>query len=118
MIARRKADRIDEELVCIDSLVQYLQAIYGARGVQAEREENDPPDYWVTISGEKYAVEVTSIATYEDYRVRCRKLAEEIEKVSGSNSWLSGNYALSVVCHPLGRPDIPKPGRPAFRRPG
>jgi len=99
-----KSKGIDEELVCVDSLVQYLQEAHGCEEIQIRREPDDPPDFWITISGEKYAVEVTSIVLDYSYNARCQKLELRIQQISRSKQWLKGNYALEV----MGRPNIPK----------
>jgi len=101
---KMKSERIDEEMVCVDSLLHDLRENCGCRDIQYQRELNDPPDFWVTISGEKYAVEVTSIVLDYSYDARCQKLESRIQEISLSKHLLKGNYALEV----MGRPNIPK----------
>jgi hypothetical protein len=57
-----QADRIDHERVSVDSLVQYLKQKCGYQNVQARKEQDDPPDFWLSIDGKRFAVEETSIA--------------------------------------------------------
>jgi hypothetical protein len=54
--------RIDEEIVCADSFACHLKQKCGCNRVEIQRETDDPPDFWLTIDGIRFAVEVTSIA--------------------------------------------------------
>jgi len=101
---RKESNRIDEELVCIDSFVQYLRRNIGLKEILVEREENDPPDFWVTIENVKYAVEVTSIVSNYEYEALCQGFEEEIESEAKDRNVLKGNYALFI----MGKPEIPK----------
>ena len=76
---RKEPNGINEELVCIDSFVQYLRQNIGLKDILVEPEEDDPPDFWVTIENMKYAVEVTSIVSNYGYEALCRGFEEEIE---------------------------------------
>jgi len=72
MVTKRKASgRINEEHVCIDSFIQHLREIDKKQEITFYEEPNDPPDFWVTIAGVKYAVEVTSIVTDYGYDDLC-----------------------------------------------
>ena len=80
----QESNRIDEELVCIDSFVQCLKQNFGLNEILVEREENDPPDFWVTIENVKYVVEVTSIVSnygYEAYAKDSKKRLRMRQKV-------------------------------------
>jgi hypothetical protein len=107
-----KSDKIDEELVCIDALVQRLKEINPHQEVVVCRELNDPPDFWITIGGAKYAAEVTSIVTDEDYAAQCRKLIESVQTELEAESTVEGTYALVVMrC-----PEIPPRGTTRWHR--
>ena len=55
-----RSKRIDEELVSIESLAYFLKENRACREINIQREVDDPPDFWITISGEKFGAEVTS----------------------------------------------------------
>ena len=106
MISAPKSEKTKEEQVSVDSLVHYLQRKCGCQEVQWQEEPKDPPDFWITISGKKYAVEVTSITLEPDnsYDDHCQKLAAKIQQISKSKNILKSNYELQV----MERPNIPK----------
>jgi hypothetical protein len=58
-----QANKVDHECVSVDSLVQYLKQRCGHQNIQVQREQDDPPDFWLSIDGNRFAVEETSIAT-------------------------------------------------------
>lgn len=99
---RQKEERkhIDEEVVCLDSLVHHLKQRCGCLNVQFEREQNDPPDFWINIDGQRYAVEITSIVTGQDYRATCWKLKEAIERSASRKGVLNGTYSLNITRKP------------------
>lgn len=103
---KKESKTIDEELVCIDSLVQYLQRNIGLMEMQVERVEKgkDPPDFWVIIENVKYAVEVTSIVSGYGYQALCQGFEDEIQSEAKNRNVLKGNYALII----MGKPEIPK----------
>ncbi len=103
-MTRTNPDRIDEELVCVESFAHYLKEKCGCDYVQIEREENDPPDFWLTIRGKKFAAEVTSIVIGRDYTALCEGLMASIEQECKAANILKGKYALRVFMHP----EIPK----------
>lgn len=76
---RRGSERIDEEQVCIDSLVQYLTGLDRCNSIKAEREEDDPPDYWFTVNDHRFAAEITSIVTDQAFDARCESLHNSIK---------------------------------------
>lgn len=94
----------DEEWVCVDSLCHYLKQNLGYQDIQVKRESDDPPDFWVTISGEKFAAEVTSIVSNQAYHGLCKNLETAILQQAKSNNCLKGKYALIIKK----RPEIPK----------
>ena len=63
--AMAQANRIDHECVSVDSLVQYLKQTCGCQNVQVQKEQHDPPDFWLRVDGNRFAVEETSIVTQE-----------------------------------------------------
>lgn len=65
-----QANRIDHEKVSIDSLVYHLNQRCGGKNIQFRREEDDPPDFWLSIDGSTFAVEETSIADEATVRGR------------------------------------------------
>jgi len=58
-----KASRVDHELTSVDSLVECLKQRFGHRDVRVRRAEDhhDPPDFWLNVDGNRFAVEETSI---------------------------------------------------------
>jgi len=103
---RRASGRINEEYVCIDSFIQHLREIDSRQVITYCEERDDPPDFWVTIAGVTYAVEVTSIVTDYGYDATCKKLLETIRSESQTNNGIKGTYALRI----MRRPDIPRRG--------
>lgn len=98
-----KPVRIDEELVCIESFAHFLKE-RDYRDILIQRESDDPPDFWISIAGERYAAEVTSIVVDYGYHDLCSKLKEAILKNCEALGCLNGKYALVV----MGHPKIPK----------
>lgn len=112
MTTKRKDNVIDEEMVCIDSLHHFLEQIVGLKEIQIEKEQNDPPDFWVTISGEKFAAEVTSIVSWQAYNGLCESLAATIQQKTLSDNCLNGRYVLTIERHP----EMPKRNSKAWLR--
>ncbi len=101
-----KADRrIDEELVSVDALKHVLCTRCGCKEVHPHRESCDPPDFNVTIDGEPFPTEVTSIVSCQQYHAQCKEFADAIRDRANSRGVLSGKYAFIVSRLPL----IPKP---------
>src|SRR5712692_3282244 len=102
-----KSDRIDEP-VGIDSLVQHMREIYGGQEIpwRKEKEHNDPPDFWITVAGNEYAVEVTIIVVEGDsgYDAQCNYLCNSTNTEADAVKDIIGTYALTVS----ERPEIPK----------
>jgi hypothetical protein len=106
MSTRNDSDKIDDELVCVDSFVQRLKEIDSDQMITVCRECNDPPDFWVTIAGSQYAVEVTSIVVDQHYHALCKKLKESIQAALKASNSIQGTYALDV----RRRPELPRRG--------
>ncbi|HKB36016.1 MAG TPA: hypothetical protein VKD72_06150, partial [Gemmataceae bacterium] len=97
--------RIDEELVCIESLKYVLHARCGCNRVEIFREEHDPPDFTVTIDGESLPAEVTSVVLRQEYHAHCEEFARVVGQRAGALGLLAGKYAFTVTR----MPHIPKP---------
>lgn len=93
-----------EEFVCADALAYWLKHHCGCQDVKIDKEEHDSPDFWITVNGEKFAAEVTSIVTDHTYHMRCRHLKDAIRRVACQGGDFSGTYVLSF----WHRPEIPK----------
>jgi hypothetical protein len=102
-MARNHETKIDEEMVCADSLMHCLKCDYGCE-VIFEREDDDPPDLWLIVDGEKYAVEVTSIVTRQEYYKHCKDFEDAICSSSQYKDSINGTYILIIK----GCPNIPK----------
>lgn len=100
---RSRADKIDEECVCIDSLVQRIRQLDGSNTVIVQREKNDPPDFWLSLSDRRLAVEVTSIVSDYGYPALCSALHSSVKSQC---SGIAETYAIEV----FRRPSIPKNG--------
>lgn len=96
----KDSNRIDEELVSVDALVHHLKRHCGCSNVQVEREDDDPPDFWIDVDGQTYAVEVTSIVTEQAYDAPCRALAKAIADTARDQGVLKGTYGLIVTRRP------------------
>ena len=103
--ARSDGARIDEEAVSVDSLKHVLFTRYGCKAVHIHREEHDPPDFTLTVDGEAFPAEVTSIVSRQRYVAQCKEFARAIRNHADSFKILSGTYAFQVSRFP----DIPKP---------
>lgn len=101
----RSPRRIDEEAVSVDALRYVLCTRCGCTDVAIARETNDPPDFTVTIDGEHFPAEVTSIVSGEQPRARYDDLARAIASHASTHGGVSGAYALAVSTFPK----IPRP---------
>lgn len=90
----RSPRRIDEEAVSVDALRYVLCTRCGCTDVAITSEPKDPPDFTVTIDGEHFPVEVTSIVLGEQSRARCDDLARAITNHASTQGGVSGTYAL------------------------
>ena len=97
--------RIDEELVSVDTLKHVLCTCCDCKEVQIDPVKHDPPDFIVTIDGESFPVEVTSIVDLQQYSAHCKEFSEDIHDRADSLGILSGKYVFTVSRHP----SIPKP---------
>ena len=97
----RGKNRIDEELVSVDSLVHCLSSHADQDEIKIVREQNDPPDFWMEIAGLRYAVEVTSIVEDYAYDARCAELRTSIVKALGGDYHIDGTFALEIGGKPL-----------------
>ena len=114
MVTKKRASgRINEEHVCIDSFVQRLREIDSRQEIAVSEvpKGKDPPDFWVTIAGTRYAVEVTSIVKDYDYEVLCKKFFDDIRSEFATSNIIKGTYSLSVTKHPK----IPKKGTSGWK---
>jgi len=93
-------NRIDEELVCVDSLAHKLKHYCGYQDVKVHREPNDPPDFWIDLDGQRYAVEVTSIVNEQAYHAACTTFKDVVNKSATDEGCLIGTYWLHVKRHP------------------
>ena len=103
--ARSDGARIDEELVSVDALRYVLCTRCECKEVCFRREEHDPPDFTLTVDGEVFPAEVTSIVSRQQYVAQCKAFARAIRDHADSLKILSGTYAFTVARFPL----IPKP---------
>lgn len=70
--------------------------------MELQRERDDPPDFWLTLDGIRFAVEVTSIVTNQGYRANSLKLKQAI--FDSAANLLRGRYILTLMDYP----DIPR----------
>jgi hypothetical protein len=97
--------RIDEELVCADALRHVLLQRYGCQSVEIRREDDDPPDFTVTIDGRAFSTEVTRVVSNQQYHAHVREFADAINAAAHNEGVLVGNYVFSVMRVPT----IPRP---------
>jgi hypothetical protein len=103
---RHGSNKIDEERVSIDALVQHLKGLDPSTSIVAQEEPEDPPDYWLTVGERRFAVEITSIVKDHGYAARCSELHDAIKTQADSDGSAPGTYAVEVFrC-----PDIPRRG--------
>jgi len=102
---RRGYNKIDEERVCIDALVQYLKGRCSNSCIEAQEEADDPPDYWLKVGEHQFAVEITSIVQDQGYTAHCNSLHNSIkDALKESSDMALGTYAVEF----FRSPDIPK----------
>lgn len=95
--------RIDEEY-CRSAFDTFLRNTLESPQLSWEDVKQDPPDYFLHISGVKYAVEVTIIsekmllATDEVELVAIyiplQRFVREVERSANENGYLKGNYSI------------------------
>ncbi|KAA5541899.1 hypothetical protein FYK55_17025 [Roseiconus nitratireducens] len=110
----RPSNRIDEELVCIDSVCHVLESTLGlVVGTPARVEPGkDPPDFWVQVDNVDTPVEVTSIIQRAAFRHHARQMAKTLKERALDARVLSGTYLLKFrrfppVPHPRRKCDQP-----------
>jgi len=93
-----------DEIAAVEGLRQYLLS----KGMRVEPREDgeDPPDFYLTVEGERFAVEVTNLIDEIEakgadiprlsYTNSVHKLASDIEKESRKAETLKGHYVLWV----------------------
>jgi hypothetical protein len=96
MAEAENSRRIDEEVVCVDSLVHCLRQRHGCLEASVERAASDPPDFWISIDGVRFAVEVTSVVRRADVESQAlfRRLDRDIEQRAREQGVLRGTYGL------------------------
>ncbi|MFC1555568.1 hypothetical protein ACFL67_00640 [candidate division KSB1 bacterium] len=100
----RTEKQIDEELVSIDSLRNFINHHTDSTACLPIRENNDPPDFWITIDGEKFAAEVTSITGNKEYFKRFEYFKNIVIKLANEYDLMKGKYVLGLSRYP----EIPK----------
>lgn len=98
------SSKIYEERVCIDALVQYLKGVSAVSVIEAQEEADDPPDYWLDVGVDRFAVEITSIVKDHDYAALCNAIHRSIKVEIESDDSVSGKFAVEFFRHP----EIPK----------
>ena len=96
----KKADKIDEELVCADSFVHCLKKSIGHQQVEAQPEKDDPPDFWFIVDGKKYSAEITSIVKREDYHAHCRRFERAVQMTAKGDEIIKGTYSIIINKEP------------------
>jgi len=97
--------KINEELVSTDALKHVLCTICGCKNVHIHLENNDPPDFTVTVDDMPYPTEVTSIVSRKQYSAQCKTFARTIQQNATSSGILFGTYTFIISRFPI----IPKP---------
>ncbi|NTW70472.1 MAG: hypothetical protein HGB23_11645 [Chlorobiaceae bacterium] len=100
---RRGSSKI-EERVCIDALVQYVKGVGAISVIEAQAEADDPPDYWLDVGVDRFAVEITSIVKDHGYDALCNAVHRSIKAEIESDDSVSGMYAVEFFRYP----EIPK----------
>lgn len=105
----RKTGSMKNEF-CIDSLVQYMRKLPGCPDVSFREESDDPPDFWLSVAGREFAVEVTAITTGADYHNRTRELLQAVKEDSPSDCTWQGAYAFRFHGVPRSQREIQRRG--------
>lgn len=103
MMESKPCKRIDKEIVSVDCLAHHLKEVHGCDcDVHRVPADSDPPDYWMTVDGESFAVEATSITVEAEiaYADDCKKLKNDVNKAAGALGNNIGTYALVIRGHP------------------
>jgi hypothetical protein len=102
---------IDEELVSVDSLRHVICRLSSSVIVDFHREEDDPPDFTVTINGQRFPAEVTSIVSDQQYHAYCSELGRQVRAHAISHGALSGTYVIRISR----KPSLPRRKSQKFR---
>jgi len=89
-----------------------MRKLPGCPDVSFREESDDPPDFWLSVAGREFAVEVTAITTGADYHNRTRELLQAVKEDSPSDCTWQGAYALEISR----RPEIPKRNSKAWKQ--
>ncbi|MGI8424402.1 MAG: hypothetical protein ACR2NO_09895 [Chloroflexota bacterium] len=88
-----------------------MKEIGSDQEIVAREEPDDPPDFWLSVAGDDYAVEVTSVAADVAYDAQCRELSRAVEREASRGGVLAGTYAVCVARKPAVPPRMGKPWR-------
>jgi hypothetical protein len=102
----QSSNRIDEERVCIDSLVQHLNRAHQGNASIDKDEPIEPPDYWLKLAGQRYAVEITSITDDAGWDARFWSFVSSIEAQFAPDRLPKGTYYVEF----FHSPEIPPRG--------
>lgn len=102
---------VDREVFCQDSFDKYLRKIFQTNNISWQRvpKGEDPPDFYLSLNSELYAVEVTSTEVMRDvtlgegqvrehtYEVSHTNLIKEVEREAQNRGILSGLYIVDFL---------------------
>lgn len=88
--------KFDEELVCAESIVYTLKHNPAVQQVNIGREIHDPPDFWLTVDGRKFAVEVTAIVKDQQYLARSRDFEIAVRRKANLYNKVDGTYIIYI----------------------
>jgi hypothetical protein len=85
-----------QERFCRDEFDSWLRKRYPDTGIVWQDEANDPPDFWLMLNGQRYAVEVTRIVDEQERgdTAALWQLVERAEKDAQEAGELSGIYVV------------------------
>jgi len=90
---RNDPNRIDEEKVTIDSLYQHLRD-RGIQNISVQRNNEDPPDYWMRIGDWRIGVEITSVVEEYTYFDQCSKFHNMLKTRLEETTCIEGSYVI------------------------
>ena len=97
----------ESEEFCKDSFDKYLKKVISASTIFWKEVEKEPPEFYLSVNGMVYAVEVTILMQKVDVRAKKdlpvgivrdllnKFVIDEVEAVAKVNSWLQGTYLVS-----------------------
>lgn len=105
----RPSNRIDEELVCIDSVRCVLESTLGLAVSAPTKVEpgEDPPDFWLQVDETDTPVEITSIIQRAAFSHQARQMAKTLKERALDAKILHGTFVLKFRRFP----PIPHPRR-------